>query len=82
MDTIECLKCPSDGVNVSMRFNGNQIGESQDIIGFGDANIYRPINQQLWLLKGDTIDFIVMPRSSFFDDVTLIEATVELVSER
>ncbi|MGJ8679555.1 winged helix-turn-helix domain-containing protein [Paraglaciecola sp.] len=76
MDTIECLKCTSDGVNVSVRINGNQLNDAQDLTGFGTTTTYQVTGSDIALKQGDAVDFIVMPRSTFFDDATIVTASV------
>lgn len=76
LDTIECIACTSDGVNVSIRVNGNQLDDSLDIIGFDNPNTHSVTGNNLLLQQEDVIDFLVMPRSTFFDDATKVTATV------
>ncbi|MGJ8679554.1 hypothetical protein [Paraglaciecola sp.] len=76
IDTIECLSCTSDGVNVSVRVNGNQLNGAQDITGFGTTTTYQVTGSDIALEQGDFIDFIVMPKDTFYDDATIITASV------
>lgn len=78
LDSIECLKCTSDGVNVSIRVNSYQLNDSGDITGFGDTTTYQIAGYGISLQQGDVVDFIVMPRSTFFDDATIVTASVAL----
>jgi len=83
LDTIESVSRNSDGVSVSVRINGSQLGSSRNLLGFGANNMHQVIARDIMLGQGDFIDFVVMPRANFFDDATVITASVsrEVVSE-
>ena len=76
LDTIECTSCNSDGVNVSVLINGSQLNDARDIFGFGNVNSHSISGKNLQLQTGDFIDFVVKPKSNFYDDATRISASV------
>ena len=76
LDTIECASCNSDGVNVSVLVNGSQLNDDSDIIGFGGINSHSVSGSNLQLQKGDFIDFVVKPKSNFYDDATRVSVSV------
>lgn len=80
IDSIECLRCTSDGVHVSIRVNGQLLGDAQYLLGFGDNTTHTISESAIALQSGDIVDFIVMPRSTLFDDATEVKARVTWVA--
>ena len=81
IDSIECLRCTSDGVHVSIRVNGQQLGDAQYLLGFGDTTTHTITESAVALRRGDIVDFIVMPRSTLFDDATKVKASVSWIAK-
>jgi len=76
IDTIESPGRNSDGVNVSVRVNGNQLNDDRNITGFGAITTHQVTGSDITLQQGDIIDFIVKPRDNYFDDATVVTASV------
>jgi hypothetical protein len=76
LDTIKCANCVSDGVNVSVTVNGSQFTNSLDIIGTATQNMHSVSGNEIPLKRGDSIDFIVLPKSTYYDDATMVTTSV------
>lgn len=60
----------------SFRINENQIRQSKDILGFSEISTHEVKAYNITLKQGDVVDIIIMPRSTFFDDATVVTAQV------
>lgn len=76
IDTIETIGRNSDGVTVSVEAAGSSVGSSDQISGFGSDSDHVVAQSSVFLNQGDYIDFIVNPNNNFYDDGTLLTASV------
>ena len=49
------------------------------MLGFGDTTTHTITESAVALQRGDIVDFIVMPRSTLFDDATKVKASVSWI---
>jgi hypothetical protein len=76
IDTIASPGRNSDGVTVSVEAAGATVGSTDAISGFGADRDHEVSQSAISLSQGDFVNFVVNPNNIFFDDGTLLTATM------
>ncbi|MGB2426504.1 MAG: hypothetical protein ACPH9N_02365 [Alteromonas sp.] len=58
-----------------------QLGDAQYLLGFGDTTTHTITESAVALQRGEIVDFIVMPRSTLFDDATKVKASFSWIAQ-